>query len=126
MNPPTIWTFLHWKFWKKALEFPGALVLVTTTASCWIGPTEFVAFLGDGNAGLTSMDSGGRPSVRSSTSEAVAKPKAAAKPKQRSKKLSYNEQREFDGMEEAILVAEEKVEVTPSPTTQSWPTTTNA
>ena len=40
----------------------------------------------------------------------MAKPKAAAKPKQRTKKLSYNEQREFDGMEEAILVAEEKVE----------------
>ena len=43
-------------------------------------------------------------------SEAVSKPKAPAKPKQRTKKLSYNEQREFDGMEEAILVAEEKVE----------------
>ena len=74
--------------------------------------TEFVAFLGDGSAKPFASMAQWRAAKRQvdAPSEAVSKPKAPSKPKQRTKKLSYNEQREFDGMEEAILVAEEKVE----------------
>ena len=74
--------------------------------------TEFVAFLGDGSAKPFASMEQWRAAKRQvdAPSEAVSKPKAPAKPKQRTKKLSYNEQREFDGMEEAILVAEEMVE----------------
>ena len=55
----------------------------------------------------------------------VSKPKAPAKPKQHLK-LSYNEQREFDAMEEAILVAEEKVEALKRNRTIRFVNNTNA
>ena len=95
------------------MEFPGALVLVTHDRFLLDRvSTEFVAFLGDGSAKPFASMEQWRAAKRQvdAPSEAVSKPKAPAKPKQRTKKLSYNEQREFDGMEAAILVAEEKVE----------------
>ena len=98
---------------EALLEFPGALVLVTHDRFLLDRvSTEFVAFLGDGSAKPFASMEQWRAAKRQvdAPSEAVSKPKAPAKPKQRTKKLSYNEQREFDGMEEAILVAEEKVE----------------
>ena len=96
------------------MEFPGALVLVTHDRFLLDRvSTEFVAFLGDGSAKPFASMEQWRAAKRQvdAPSEAVVKAKAPAKPKQRTKKLSsYNEQREFDGMEEAILLAEEKVE----------------
>ncbi|HZY90663.1 MAG TPA: ABC-F family ATP-binding cassette domain-containing protein [Gemmataceae bacterium] len=98
-------------------EFPGALVLVSHDRElmdqlC----TEVVGLDGRGGAALygsvgqwlaayESATAAERPEPR--TPKPEAKPRPAAAPKAR--KLSYREQQEWDGMEAAILAAEEAV-----------------
>jgi ATP-binding cassette subfamily F protein uup len=95
-------------------EFPGAVVLVTHDRElmdrlC----TEFVGLDGRGQAAaygsvaqwLAAFESAARPDVPAEVARKPAADRPAAKPK----KLSWKEQQEFDGMEAAILAAEEAV-----------------
>jgi len=105
-------------------EFPGAVVLVThDRAMLERLATEVLSLDGDGGAHLvTDLDQAlahekKREAARSAASrEAARKPDAVApstakstpSSKASAKKLSYNEQREFDGMEAKIAEAEAK------------------
>jgi ATP-binding cassette subfamily F protein uup len=103
---------------EDSLEgFPGALVLVSHDRDlldrlC----TEVVGLDDKGGAGLyasvgqwlTAYERANAENAKAATrSPAAAPPRAAPTPKQ--KKLGYREQQELDGMEAAILVAEEAV-----------------
>lgn len=94
-------------------EFPGALVLVShdrelTDRLC----TEVVGLDGLGDAAifgsisqwLTAYE---KAQVEATKPRAAAKPVAASAPKAR--KMSYKEKQEWDGMEAAIMAAEELV-----------------
>jgi ATP-binding cassette subfamily F protein uup len=96
-------------------EFPGALVLVSHDRElmnrlC----TEVVGLDGRGGAALYGSVEQWLTAYERSTAEAAAaaRPAAPAAPRPapaKAKKLSYREQQELDGMEAAILAAEEKV-----------------
>ncbi len=99
-------------------EFPGAVVLVThdrymlgnicdrVLGFDGKGGTEYFA---DSDQWLTSLTSGQKTV---SDTDGREKDQAVKRKKQRSTKgrLSYLDQREYDGMEEQILEAEEKIE----------------
>jgi ATP-binding cassette subfamily F protein uup len=96
---------------ESLAEFPGALVLVShdrelTDRLC----TEVVGLDGRGGAAtfasisqwLVAYERAGEP-IKAARAESPA----AARSTPKTKKLSYKEQHEFDGMEAAILAAEE-------------------
>ncbi len=105
------------------LEFPGAMVLVTHDRFMLERvATEFVGFLADGHARRFASIEQWERAVASAAPAAAEAPRAAAtsrsgstppgsldaKPSRR--KLSYKDQREYDGMESSILEAEREVE----------------
>ncbi|MEM7621963.1 MAG: ABC-F family ATP-binding cassette domain-containing protein [Planctomycetota bacterium] len=101
---------------EEALEgFPGALVLVTHDRAMLARlATEVLALDGTGGAAVYASLSQALAAVRASDDARAAKPKRSAAsapgpaPRQRVK-LSYKEQREYDGMEAEIEAAEHRV-----------------
>ncbi len=108
---------------EEALEeFPGALILVTHDRAMLDRlATDIVALDGRGGAGMfATVDQAVAAMVRGNAAHATAsnagrraeaKPESAAPlgvatPAMNRKKLSYNEQREYDGMEAKIQAAE--------------------
>jgi ABC transport system ATP-binding/permease protein len=103
-------------------EFPGALVLVShdrelTDRLC----TEVVGL--DGRGGASRYASVGQWLAAHERATEPAKPAktepGAPRPAGKSKKLNYKEQQEFDGMEAAILEAEEELAARQSAVEQS-------
>jgi ATP-binding cassette subfamily F protein uup len=100
------------------MEFPGAIVLVSHDRFLLERiATEYVALDGKGNAKwFASMDQWQAAVLKAEKAQAQpARPEpAAATPAKpttpKPGKLSYNLQREYDGMEEAILEAEAELE----------------
>jgi len=95
---------------ESLAEFSGALVLVTHDRAmldrlC----TELVGLDGRGNAHIYADFSQWIAAQRELKELKPAAAPKAGKPRDKSRKLSYQEQREFDGMEERILTAEETV-----------------
>ena len=91
------------------VDFPGAIVLVTHDRSlldrlC----TEIIGLDGKGNARLVADYSQWLASQREAAPKAAAA-KPAKAPREKSKKLTYHEQKEFAEMEKRILAAEEAV-----------------
>jgi ATP-binding cassette subfamily F protein uup len=98
------------------LQFPGAIVLVTHDRFM-LGriATEYIALDGAGNARAHSSYEQWEKAQREKQSGVGGPVKRAPSPKAPSapatgKKLSYKYQRELDGMEEAILLAENAAE----------------
>lgn len=100
------------------MEFPGAIVLVSHDRFLLERiATEYVALDGKGSAKwFASMEQWQKAVVKAEKAQAEAarpEPAAAVASKPSSPKpgkLSYNLQREYDGMEEAILEAEAELE----------------
>ncbi len=98
---------------EESLEdFPGALVLVTHDRSlldrlC----TEILGLDGSGGAQIFASYTqwtAAQSELRISRTKAAALTSKAAKaPREKARRLSYQEQREWDGMEAAILAAEQ-------------------
>ena len=102
---------------QALLEFPGALVMVTHDRFMLERiATEYIGL--DGTGGAKPFQAyrqwlDARKAAASTSTErtaAPAKTPKAPKPKTGKRKLSYKEQREYDGMEETILEAEARVE----------------
>jgi ATP-binding cassette subfamily F protein uup len=102
-------------------EFEGALVLVTHDRYLLDRiSTEILALDGRGGArvyaDLAQWERAREAAERQESAEAaqakksLASSRGASSPAPAKKKLTWNEQREFDAMEEAIVVAEAKVE----------------
>lgn len=98
------------------VEFPGALVLVTHDRYLMDAVANGVLGI-DGEGGaelfadLSQWDAYQKERRgRKSAAEKEARPQAAAPAQTAKKKLSYLEQREWDGMEERILEAEARLE----------------
>jgi ATP-binding cassette subfamily F protein uup len=96
---------------ESLAEFPGALVLVTHDRSmldrlC----TEILGLDGQGNARMFADYSQWTAAQREARVKPAAVVERAAKaPREKPKKLSYNEQREYAEMEARILAAEQEV-----------------
>lgn len=94
-------------------EFPGAVVLVSHDRELMARLcTEFIGLDGQGNAGTYGSVSQWLTALETATvpiATATPKPVSAAPPPAKAKKLSYKEQKEWDGMEAAVLSAEEVV-----------------
>ena len=92
-------------------EFPGALVLVTHDRSlldrlC----TDILGLDGQGGTRMFADFTQWTNALRDSKTKEIATVKAAARaPRPKAKRLSYQEQREWDEMEERIMAAEEMV-----------------
>lgn len=95
---------------ESLLDFAGALILVTHDRFMLerVG-TQFLAFSGDGDLFPCSDFRQWERGQRETKAKKATSPKTKTQ-KQQAKKLSYKEQRELDGMEAAILEAEEKLE----------------
>jgi len=101
---------------QALLEFPGAMVLVTHDRFMLERiATEYVAL--DGAGAAKSFMTYAQwykhrtiEKVASGPSTATPSGRKRTKPKSAKQRLTYNEQREFDGMEDAILKAESEVE----------------
>ncbi|MBX3026853.1 ABC-F family ATP-binding cassette domain-containing protein [bacterium] len=95
---------------ESLLEFPGAVVLVTHDRFLFERVTTSVLAL-DGSGRATAFaDYRQWEAARRPPTPAVAKPRPAAAPKPAApKRLSWGEQREWEGMEAAILAAEESL-----------------
>jgi ATP-binding cassette subfamily F protein uup len=96
---------------ESLVEFPGAVVLVTHDRFLFERVTTTVLAL-DGAGGTTALaDYRQWEASRSSPAVAVERPRpvpaAKPRPKTPAKTLSWAEQREWEGMEAAILAAEE-------------------
>ena len=95
---------------ESLLEFPGALVLVTHDRYLIDRvSTQILALDGKGGAEFFadySQWESERSAAKEQTSAAAPGPRG---PRQRQGRLSYLEQREFDGMETAVLDAEAKL-----------------
>ncbi len=103
---------------ESLLEFPGAVVLVTHDRFMMERlATGYVGLDGRGHASraasleqwLARMAAGERRESPPPAAPASTLTAADASPRRGGRKLSYKEQREFDGMEQAILTAEEDV-----------------
>jgi ATP-binding cassette subfamily F protein uup len=95
---------------ESLLEFPGALVLVTHDRYLLERvSTKVLALDGTGRAEYFADYGQWLGSVGASAPERAALPRAAA-PTQRAKRLSYLEQRELDAMEQAVLLAEKRLD----------------
>lgn len=102
---------------QALLEFPGAIVLVTHDRFMLERiATEFIGLSNTGGGAKSFMTyeqwNDARKAAAAKAKEAA--PRKSAKPKPKSKptrqRLSYNDQREYDRMEETILEAESEVE----------------
>jgi ATP-binding cassette subfamily F protein uup len=105
---------------ESLAEFPGALVLVThdrtlldrvATRILAVDGTGRVEVFADTSQWEAALEA--REAARSAAARAVA-PRSSAAPepdRQRPKRLSYLEQREWEGIEAACLAAEERLEV---------------
>jgi ATP-binding cassette subfamily F protein uup len=96
---------------ESLLEFPGAVVLVTHDRYLFERVTTTVLAL-DGTGAVTPYaDYRQWEDARRARPAPAAKPRPAAQqaPRPAAKRLGYVEQRELDGMEEAILAAESRV-----------------
>jgi ATP-binding cassette subfamily F protein uup len=98
---------------ESLLEFPGALVLVTHDRHLIDRVSTTILAL-DGTGGAERFaDYGQWEADRSrpaASIKAAGRTTAAARTPGRNKKLSYNEQREWDGMEPIVLAAEASLE----------------
>ncbi|MFZ2492068.1 MAG: ABC-F family ATP-binding cassette domain-containing protein [Thermoanaerobaculia bacterium] len=98
---------------ESLLEFPGALVLVTHDR--WLLDrisTRILALDGAGGSEYFAdyaQWEASRSSAPSPRAEAAASAPSPVKRAEKSKRLSYLEQREFDAMEEKVLEAEERL-----------------
>ena len=93
---------------ESLLEFPGALVLVTHDRYLLDRlSTTILALDGRGGAEFFSDYAQWLASARAEPPRAATPP--AAEGRQRPKRLSYLEQREFEAMEENVLAAEERL-----------------
>lgn len=104
---------------QALLEFPGALVLVTHDRFMLERiATEFVGLDDAGHAReFMTYEQWNDARVKSNAAAASTSKRAVAdreqkgtRPKQKSRRLTYKDQREYDGMEEVILDAEAEVE----------------
>ena len=99
---------------ESLLEFPGAVVLVTHDRYMLDRvSTRVLGLNGDGTAGIFAdysqwEQSQSAPSAKSKAQAAAA---PAATPEAPKKKLSYKDQRDWDGIETRILEAEATVEL---------------
>jgi ATP-binding cassette subfamily F protein uup len=97
---------------EALLEFPGAVVLVTHDRFLFERVTTTVLALDGAGATTAFADYAQWEAQRRTRPAAAAKPKPAAPPpaqKPATRRLTWAEQREWDGMEEAILAAEAKL-----------------
>jgi ATP-binding cassette subfamily F protein uup len=99
---------------ESLLEFPGALVLVTHDRHLIDRVSTTILAL-DGQGGAERYADYGQWEADASKPAPAKKAPvrsggAPASPQAKSKKLSYNEQREWDGMEHNVLAAEARLE----------------
>ncbi len=97
---------------ESLLEFPGAVVLVTHDRYLFERVTTTVLALDGTGAATPFADYRQWAATRTAPAVAAAKPPAAPDPvatKPLAKRLSWAEQREWDGIEAAILAGEETV-----------------
>jgi len=98
---------------EALLEFPGALVLVTHDRYLLDRvSTRIVALDGSGTVGLYADYAQWEADRERAPARKRSAPTPAAPPPERAraKRLSYREQREWEGMESAVLAAEARVE----------------
>jgi len=91
------------------LEFPGAVVLVTHDRFLFERVTTTVLALDGGGAAIPFADYAQWEASQRERGPAVVKPRVASAgpaPTPSTKKLTWAEQREWDGMEAVILAAE--------------------
>src|SRR5215510_3842876 len=94
-------------------EFDGALVLVTHDRFMLERVSTVIVALDDRGGTATFADYAQWEAARAAATPAPRKPsepRAVESPRSRPKRLGYREQREWDGMEQAILDAERTVE----------------
>ena len=97
---------------ESLLEFPGALVLVTHDRHLIDRVSTAIVAL-DGRGGIVRYADYGQWEERErapATSKKDAVAGSVPSPAKKTKKLSYVEQREWDGMEETVLAAEARLE----------------
>jgi len=98
---------------ESLLEFPGALVLVTHDRHLIDRVSTAILAL-DGQGGIARYADYGQWEEREKASAPPAQDEAvtgsAPPPAKKAKKLSYVEQREWDGMEETVLAAEARLD----------------
>ena len=98
---------------ESLLEFPGALVLVTHDRHLIDRVSTAILAL-DGRGGALRFADYGQWEARERTpipaTKDTRRPEGAKAPKASAKKLSYVDQREWDGMEENVLAAEARLE----------------
>jgi ABC transport system ATP-binding/permease protein len=98
---------------ESLVEFPGAVVLVTHDRFLFERVTTTVLALDGAGAAMPYADCRQWEAARRPRSLPVDEPRAArvpAAPAPAAKRLTWKEQREWDGMEAAILAAEEALE----------------
>ena len=97
---------------ESLLEFPGALVLVTHDRHL-IDRVSTTILAMDGRGGVERFADYGQWEAQARTqvpsTTIPARPKSAKPPKPSTGKLSYLEQREWDGIEESVLAAEARL-----------------
>jgi ATP-binding cassette subfamily F protein uup len=98
---------------ESLLEFPGALVLVTHDRHLIDRVSTTILAL-DGRGGVQRFADYGQWEARTRTpvpsTKDTVRPEGAKAPKASAKRLSYVDQREWDGMEESVLAAEAKLD----------------
>ncbi|HSN68281.1 MAG TPA: ABC-F family ATP-binding cassette domain-containing protein [Thermoanaerobaculia bacterium] len=98
---------------ESLLEFPGALVLVTHDRFL-LGRVSTSLLALDGEGGAERYADLAQWETESASAEArrggLRPPGPSDREKPRAKRLSYRDQREFDAMEETLLVAEARLE----------------
>jgi ATP-binding cassette subfamily F protein uup len=96
---------------EALLEFPGAAVLVTHDRFLFERVATTVLALDGGGGAIPFADYRQWEAARRESTDASAKPapRSTVVAKQRAKRLNWTEQREWEGMEAAILAAEAAV-----------------
>jgi len=96
---------------EALLEFAGALVFVTHDRHLIDRVAgEVLGFLGEGRIGHYADSSQWEAELRATETSARSKPAPKRPARSRAKRLTYNEKREWDGMEQAVLDAEARAE----------------